>query len=102
MWYRRKLERLTAEINNVTTLRTCASFVLALTLVSIVGDGTAMELIGTLDMKLNFDVWFKATGRLVAGRKRNVLCGDDGDCEMEGFAGDGVGDFFVVAVESIA
>lgn len=102
MWYGRKLEGLTAEINNVTLLSTCASFVLALTLVTIVRDGAAVELIGALDVKLDFNVRLKTAGGLVTGRKRNVLCSDDGDCEMESLAGDGVGNYFVIAVGSVA
>jgi hypothetical protein len=101
MWDRRKLEGLTTKIDNVALFRTRASFVLALTFMAIVGDGTAMELIGTLDMKLDFNIRLKTAGGLVTGRKRDVLCSEDGNCEMKGFAGDD-GNLFVVAVESIA
>ena len=53
-------------------------------------------------MELYLDVGFKAAGRLVTRRKRNVLSGEDSNGEMEGFAGNGADNFFVVAVGSIA
>ena len=80
----------------------CASFVLTLPLVTIVGNGTAVVLVGAFNVELYLDIGLKATGRFVTRRKRNVLSGENSDGEMEGFARNDVDSFFVVAIGSIA
>ena len=80
----------------------CASFVLTLPLVTIVGNGTAVVLVGAFNVELYLDIRLETAGRFVAGGKRNVLSGEDSDGEMKGLAGNGGDNFFVVAVGSIA
>lgn len=79
-----------------------ASFVLTLTLVTIIRNGAAMVLVGAFNVELYLDIGLETTGRLITRRKRNVLSGEDSNGEMEGFARNGVDNFFVVAVRSIA
>lgn len=57
-----------------------------------------MELIGTFDVKLDFDVGLETTGRLVARWEGDFLGSEDCDCEMKGFAGDAVLGYFIAAI----
>lgn len=69
---------------------------------SFIRDRAAVEFIRSFDVKLDFDVRLKASGRGVAWWEGNVLSGEDCDCEMERFPDDGVFGFFVVAIGAIA
>lgn len=94
----RKLETFAGKVHDVATVCSCASLVFTLALVAIVGDRAAVELIGTFDVELDFDVGLKTAGRLVARWEGDFLGSEDCNCEMKGFAGDGVLGFFIAAI----
>jgi hypothetical protein len=99
---RRELETLASKVNDVATVCSCASLVFTLTLVAIVGDRATVELIRAFDVELDFDVGLETAGRFITRWEGDVLGGKDCDCEMKGFAGDGVLGLFVTAIRQVA
>jgi hypothetical protein len=102
MRHRGEFETFTSKVNHVATVCLRAGLVFTLAFVSFIRDRAAVEFIRSFDVKLDFDVGLKASGRGVARWEGNVLSGEDCDCEMERFPDDGVFGFFVVVIGTIA
>lgn len=97
-----EVETFAAKVGGLAAVSPRAGLVLALSLVAVVGDGSAVELVGTLDVQLNLDVGLEPAGGCVARGEGDVLGGEDGDGEVEGLAGDGVERSVVFIVIALA
>lgn len=97
-----ELDGVACEIDVLPTVRARAALVLALALVAVVGDGAAVVLGGALDVQLRLNVGLEAAGGAVAGGEGDVLRGEEGDGQGEGFVDDGVGGVFAFDFGTVA